>query len=520
MKRTYCLYRVSTKGQVDHDDIPMQRQECRAFAERMGWTICKEFYEKGVSGFKVSAQNRDAIQDLKLAAEKKEFDILLVFMFDRLGRIPNETPFVLEWFFHSGVEVWSAKEGQQTFENDTDYLMNYIRFWQAGGESRKTSMRVKTRLGQLVEAGKYTGGCCPFGYRFIKSGEVNKKGKELVTLDIHPEEAAVVQFIFHKTVAEGYGTWRLCNLINAQGYKTHNGAKFQANTINRILRNRTYTGYFVKGGKKSCFMEQIKIVEETEFEEAQKILESRTVENSRKANIAYTTRGASLLSGNLFCAHCGRRMHAVTYSDPVTLADGTKKTYKKIVYLCPWRARNRGGCNGQSQYVANKIDEVVLDTVHTVLDKISVSERDAALQRRYEDVVKQKKAYYAELQKAYQKEQKKMEKLVEEVGKALIGESDFSVEVLNESIRLSKAAIAEYERKIPETLKELNNQHETLKNLDRYYDEFRGWAETFDIATHEEKKMILCRLIQRINIGRDYHVEIVLNADYGRYIGA
>ena len=90
MKRVYCLYRVSTKGQVDHDDIPMQRTACRAFAERNGWTICKEFLEKGVSGYKTSAEDRDAIQDLKIAAEKKEFDILLVFMFDRLGRIPNE----------------------------------------------------------------------------------------------------------------------------------------------------------------------------------------------------------------------------------------------------------------------------------------------------------------------------------------------------------------------------------------------------------------------------------------------
>ena len=29
MKRVMCLYRVSTKGQVDpQDDIPMQRREC------------------------------------------------------------------------------------------------------------------------------------------------------------------------------------------------------------------------------------------------------------------------------------------------------------------------------------------------------------------------------------------------------------------------------------------------------------------------------------------------------------
>ena len=51
MKTVYCLYRVSTKGQVDKNDIPMQKQSCREFAEKQtGWVIKKEFQEQGVSG--------------------------------------------------------------------------------------------------------------------------------------------------------------------------------------------------------------------------------------------------------------------------------------------------------------------------------------------------------------------------------------------------------------------------------------------------------------------------------------
>lgn len=100
----YNLYRVSTIKQVDKvkDDIPMQREACREFAQRMGWTVGKEFLEKGVSGFKVSATDRDAIQELKAAALRNEFQILLVFMFDRIGRIDDETPFVVEWFVKHG----------------------------------------------------------------------------------------------------------------------------------------------------------------------------------------------------------------------------------------------------------------------------------------------------------------------------------------------------------------------------------------------------------------------------------
>ena len=141
-KRVVCLYRVSTVGQVEKDDIPMQKQYCREFCRgQSGWEIVKEFSEKGVSGFKVSAKDRDAIQEIQKMALKGEFDILLVFMFDRLGRRDDETPFVVEWFVKQGIEVWSAMEGQQRFDTHVDKLLNYIRYWQASGESIKTSCR-------------------------------------------------------------------------------------------------------------------------------------------------------------------------------------------------------------------------------------------------------------------------------------------------------------------------------------------------------------------------------------------
>lgn len=92
-RRVYCLYRVSTLGQVEKDDIPMQKEACWEFVrQHPGWEIVKEFSEKGVSGFKVSAKDRDAIQEIQRDALQNKFDILLEFMFDRLGRREDETP--------------------------------------------------------------------------------------------------------------------------------------------------------------------------------------------------------------------------------------------------------------------------------------------------------------------------------------------------------------------------------------------------------------------------------------------
>lgn len=194
--RVECLYRVSTKGQVDKDDIPMQRLECRQFAEQQGWTIVKEYSEKGVSGFKVSASKRDAIQEIRADAEAGRFDILLVFMFDRLGRKEDETPFLVEWFVKKGIQVWSAKEGQQKFENHVDKLLNYIRYWQASGESEKTSVRIKTKHRQMVEGGLWRGGKTPFGYRLVHKGRTGRKNRPLYDLEIDPVQAEIVRRIF------------------------------------------------------------------------------------------------------------------------------------------------------------------------------------------------------------------------------------------------------------------------------------------------------------------------------------
>ena len=115
----------------------------------------------------------------------------------------------MEWFVRNGIEVWSAEEGQQRFDSHVDKLMNYIRYWQASGESIKTSIRTKTRLAQIVQEGRFRGGIVPFGYRLEKQGRLNKKGHEVYEIIVDDTEAAVIRTIFDKYVHEGYGAQRL-----------------------------------------------------------------------------------------------------------------------------------------------------------------------------------------------------------------------------------------------------------------------------------------------------------------------
>ena len=275
-KITYNLYRVSTKKQLylgadNKADIPMQRQACREFAEHMGWVVGKEFEEKGISGSKVSADKRDAIQDLKDAALKGEFQILLVFMFDRIGRIDDETPFVVEWFIKHGIEVWSVDEGEQKIEQHVDKLMNYIRFWQATGESEKTSIRTKTRLGQIVQEGRFRGGTVPYGYRLEKQGRMNKSNNEVNEILIDEPEAAVVRQIFDLYITKGYGSHRISNALFEQGILNRKGNNFTNVTIHHMLGNKTYIGVLRSGETESGIFPHLQIIDPHIFETAQNL---------------------------------------------------------------------------------------------------------------------------------------------------------------------------------------------------------------------------------------------------------
>ena len=122
MKRVGCLYRVSTKKQVYENDIPVQKTACRDFIDKkIDWVLEKEYIELGVSGYKLSSTKRDILQEIKNDVLNNKIDILLVFMFDRIGRKDDETPFVVEWLIKNGIEVWSVNEGQRKIENIVEY---------------------------------------------------------------------------------------------------------------------------------------------------------------------------------------------------------------------------------------------------------------------------------------------------------------------------------------------------------------------------------------------------------------
>ena len=514
-KRIVCLYRVSTVGQVEKDDIPMQKQYCREFCKQHpGWEIIKEFSEKGVSGFKVSAKDRDAIQEIQKMALQGEFNILLVFMFDRLGRKDDETPFVVEWFVKQNIEVWSAMEGQQRFDSHVDKLLNYIRYWQASGESIKTSLRVKTRIEQLTQEGHYTGGRAPFGYRAERRGRMNKKNQDVRDLVIVPEDAEIIKLIFQKYVYEGFGALRLCHYLMEQKIHGKDGKEITVGMINRAVRNSIYIGVIHRGESKSEVLPELKIIDKELFDRAQEILSARSKPRSK---VPLTTRGQSLLVGNVYCGCCGARLLLATSGQKHIAKDGTvtHKTYSS--YKCYNRTLVPGKCDGQSSFSVEKLDNLVDQIVRIQFAQIQKAPPQALLEKQRSREVDFSKAKVKRLQNEYQKKQRDYQDLRAETLKVIQGTSRFNADLLNSLIDETIAQLKELGQQVQAAEQDLRDTVSGAEQVSKEYTQLMSWAELYDNCTFEAKKMIVAQFVKAVHVRRGYEVNIEFNVSFEEF---
>jgi DNA invertase Pin-like site-specific DNA recombinase len=107
--KTALYARVSTldKGQ----DPEVQLRELREYCQRRGWDIAGEYVDIGVSGTKDS---RPGLNKLMADANRRKFDAVVVWRFDRFARSVSHLLRALETFRSLGIEFVSYSEAIDT----------------------------------------------------------------------------------------------------------------------------------------------------------------------------------------------------------------------------------------------------------------------------------------------------------------------------------------------------------------------------------------------------------------------
>jgi site-specific DNA recombinase len=527
-KRVWALYRVSTDKQVEEDDIPMQRKAVHEYIqERPNWILCKELSELGVSGFKKSIEERDQLQLIKQGAEKGEFDILVVWKDDRLGRNKFEIPIMLEYLQNKGIEVWSVKDGILNNGDHNTSVISFLRYWAAEGESKKTSIRVKERLSQMQKENLWTGGKPPYGYELYDTDKKHpKKDKYIKEFRIIEKEAETVRLIFDLVENKGFGAQRIAQYLNENGYRTRANKPWRQNAINRILRNPIYTGYrrynvYDETNSKMLdrdewklqdYREDLQIVPKETFISVQNIIDNRLNWDKNNTNEPVVTKSNFLFTGFAYCGYCGHRLKADYSVKKTPLKNGGVYIYNQRRYCCHYGKNNKTG-HETVYFSAIKYEKEVEDYVFETVEKIQVGlYADKFKKEQHALLIKMVKELN-DLQKQKSNLEIELNVLNDEVVNALMGKGKFKPELLAKLIEQKEKEIDQIKDLIDKKTEEVKSKENELNDLDKLQIELDGWREKYEKSDINAKKVMMSRVIKKIEFKRD-QINLTLRIPY------
>ena len=108
-KRVAIYTRVSTDGQ----SVENQRRELLAVAERRGWELLQEYSDHGISGAK-GRDRRPAFDRMLKGATRREFDMIVAWSVDRLGRSLQHLVAFLGEVRAAGVDLYLHQQALDT----------------------------------------------------------------------------------------------------------------------------------------------------------------------------------------------------------------------------------------------------------------------------------------------------------------------------------------------------------------------------------------------------------------------
>ena len=109
IKRAAIYIRVSTDGQT----VDNQRLELEQAAKMAGWEIVGVYDDNGVSGAK-SREHREAFDRLCKDATRRQFDVVMAWSVDRLGRSLQDLIGFLGELHAVGVDLYLHQQGLDT----------------------------------------------------------------------------------------------------------------------------------------------------------------------------------------------------------------------------------------------------------------------------------------------------------------------------------------------------------------------------------------------------------------------
>lgn len=533
MKRVRMLLRVSSNQQLEADgDLSVQRQLVKDYiSNQSDWQLDeKEYFEGSNSGYKNAVADRNILQEALQDAKAKEYDILVVYKDDRIGRRMWEIGAYVMSLKSFGVDIYTVKDGCISPESDDimGQMMLALRYGNAQKSSSDTGMRVKDTAQKLVQKGKFMGGKAPYGYKLELSGEVSKHGRALHHLVVVPEQAEVVKYIYELSLHKEFGATKISKILNEHEIYKDRAPRdiWKSGTIVSILTNPVYAGYTaykrretVDGryhrldSKDWIFAEkpdtEIAIIDENMWNQVQDTRKQRAdkyIKSLENQNVTVIRRNSGMLAliDVLHCGYCGRKMTNGSKYNYWTIKDtGERRTSKIAIYKCP-NAWNGIPHEKTKQYRADQIEPVVFEALAEYIGKLQ--ENEDVFTQIEENQSRQKAVKQSELDKEQselENIQQKISVMENNIPNAMTGDYPLSLEELAGIIRKHKELEQKHKRIVEERKAELDAMKVSMDDWENIRNKIPTWQDVFWNADTTTKRVLVNKLIERIDITKD-----------------
>jgi hypothetical protein len=181
--------------------------------------------------------------------------------------------------------------------------------------------------------------------------------------------------------------------------------------------------------------------------------------------------------------------------------DGSLYNKRRPYYICYGKENGRTNCTSKG-YIADKIEGAVIRRIYEYLEKINREDISKAIKEKNNKNVKKYTKELKELESKIKISENDLHLLKEEILKVIKGESLFTPELLKEQIAFKEEEIARGNNKIKEIGNKIVNIEEETQESLLLQKSLLSWKEAYEKGDIETKKMLLIKIIKRIDVSK------------------
>ncbi len=394
-----AIYSRKSKYTGVGDSIENQIQLCKEHAVKFLNITENDIAIYEDEGFSGGNMKRPEFQRLLKDIKAKKIKTLVCYRLDRISRNVADFSSILEMLVQNKVDFISIRE---SFDTSTPMgkAMIYISSVFAQLERETIAERIRDNMYELAKTGRWLGGASPLGFVSKQINFIDEDGKnrKYNVLDTEQHEKEIVQLIFSEFVKQGSLT-KLQKFTYTHGLKSRNGKDFHINCLRTLLANPVYCvadkevyDYLTNKGIEifspksdfngsyglACYNKTSKdhnkitrpkdysewiiavakhegMIPSSDWIKAQNILD-----NNKNKAIRQIRNPKALLSGLLYCKHCGSHLRP-KYD---TVCKNPEVDDRRYYYICEMKERSKKTRCNVCNVNGNYLDKVFLNQLH------------------------------------------------------------------------------------------------------------------------------------------------------------